>query len=123
MRIGIFINSTKTSLTILEPILFATNKIKAKIKINSDTGMMTFGEALEALKLGLRVKRKPWGEEYLVLIEFGNQANGDRKGGVVKLTDGDFRVIYSYIALSTPDIFLPWSATHVDILEEDWMMV
>lgn len=84
---------------------------------------MTFGEALEALKLGLRVKRKPWGEEYLVLIEFGNQANGDRKGGVVKLTDGDFRVIYSYIALSTPDIFLPWSATHVDILEEDWIMV
>jgi hypothetical protein len=31
----------------------------------------------------------------------------------------DFKVVYSYIALNTPDIFLPWSATHVDLLEED----
>ena len=84
--------------------------------------MMSFGDALEALKLGYKVKRKPWGEEYLVLIEFGNQGSGDRKAGVVKLEDGDFKVLYSYIALSTPDIFLPWSATHVDLLE-DWIMI
>jgi len=84
---------------------------------------MNFGEALEALKLGLKVKRQPWGEEYLVLIEFGNQAKGDRKGGVVKIEDGDFKVVYSYIALNTPDVFLPWSATHIDLLEEDWILV
>jgi hypothetical protein len=82
---------------------------------------MNFGEALEALKLGLKVKRKPWIEEYLVLIEYGNQAKGDRKAGVVRVEE-DFKVVYSYIALNTPDIFLPWSATHVDLLEEDWIL-
>ena len=115
MKIGIFIQSTKTDPTTIMPILYDMN--------NRENKMMSFGEALEALKLGLKVKRQPWGEEYLVLIEFGNQAKGDRKGGVVKIEDGDFKVVYSYIALNTPDVFLPWSATYIDLLEEDWILI
>ena len=85
---------------------------------------MTFEEALEALKLGCRVKREPWGDdELLLLIEYGNQIKGERKGGVVKISDTEFKIVYSYIALCTDDIFMPWSATHVDILEEGWVMI
>jgi len=85
--------------------------------------MLNFGEALEALKLGLKVKRKPWGDdEYLVLIEYGNQAKSKRKAGVVQLENGEFKVVYSYIALVTPELFMPWVPTHLDILEEDWIM-
>jgi hypothetical protein len=85
--------------------------------------MLTFGDALEALKLGYYVKRKPWTDEYLVLIEYGNQARAERKAGVVKLKNNEFKVVYSYIAIVTPDLFMPWSPTHVDLLEEDWIML
>lgn len=85
--------------------------------------MMNFGEALEALKLGFKVRRQPWERECLVLIEYGNQLNGDKKAGVVKIENGDFRIVYSYIAYMTPELFMPWSPTHIDILEEDWIMI
>lgn len=85
--------------------------------------MLGFSEALDALKLGYTVKRKVWDKEYLVLIEYGNQTKKERTAGVVKLKDDDFQLVYSYIALVTPDLFMPWSPTHVDLLEEDWIML
>lgn len=80
--------------------------------------LLNFGEALETLKLGYKIKRTAWENQYLVLIEYGNQTKGDRKAGVVKVGD-EFKVLYSYIALNTDEIFTPWSPTHVDLLEED----
>lgn len=82
--------------------------------------MLKFGEALEALKLGFKAKRKGWEDQYIVLIEFGNQTKADRKAGVVKV-ENEFKVVYSYIALNTDDLFMPWSPSHVDLLEEDWI--
>lgn len=86
--------------------------------------MLTFGEAIEALKLGEKVKRKIWDETcYLILIEQGDPRFSERRAGMVRLDDRNVRVIYSYIAVSTPDIFMAWTPTHVDMLEEDWIMI
>ncbi len=111
-KIGISTKYTETDLITLMPMIYDMNSA------------MHFGEALEAMKLGFKVKRRPWSDdEYLILVEYGNQTKGDRKAGVVKIEDGEFRVVYSYIALVTADIFMPWTPTHLDILEEDWLML
>lgn len=82
--------------------------------------MLTFGDAIEALKLGNKIKRNVWdNESYLILIEQGDPRFSERRAGLVRLDDRNIREIYSYIAVCTPDIFMAWTPTHVDMLEED----
>ena len=68
--------------------------------------MMNFGEALEALKLGYKVKRRAWDTEYLVLITYGNQ-NKPKKAGVVQIDEDDWRIVYSYVAYCANELFIP----------------
>lgn len=86
--------------------------------------MLTFSEGLEALKIGQRIRRNVWDNDcYLILIEQGDPRQQERRAGMVRLDDINIRVVYSYIAICTPEIFMAWSPTHVDILEEDWIML
>lgn len=64
--------------------------------------VVTFGEALEALKEGSAIKRLGWREETKVvyLSEEGN-----------------------FFEMSSMNGVCPWSPTHADLLEEDWMVI
>lgn len=69
---------------------------------------MTFGKALEQLKLGDRVYRRGW--------------NG--KGQYLELQVGDAFMTLPYIFITTVQgDRVPWLASQTDMLAEDWWVV
>ena len=81
------------------------------------TDGLTFGLAIEALKLGKRVARAGWSKGmWIGLHKEGGEFIRDECG--TELTYRD------YITMKTVDNQLvPWVASQTDILAEDWMIV
>ncbi len=74
----------------------------------ADATDMTFGEALEALKLGCKVQRQFWD---------GAQLEMCWPSSLEEVTEP-----YIYISYygSTK---VPWNSTHEELLAEDWMII
>lgn len=71
--------------------------------------MMTFGEAIEALKRGERVTRAGW--------------NGKGMWLALQRPDEWSKMRRPYIYIKTvQDELVPWVASHGDILGDDWMV-
>lgn len=78
---------------------------------------MTFGLALEALKVGKRVTRAGWNGKgmWLTLV-------GEEHYDVGIKTAGDCALL-PWIGMKTADNkFVPWLASQTDVLAEDWMV-
>ena len=87
------------------------------------TSGLTFGLALEALKLGKRVSREGWNGKgmWLVLIQ---QASWHVNPVVNKEMKGFSLDALSWIGMKTADEgFVPWLASQTDVLAEDWVIV
>lgn len=90
-------------------------------KAYRETAGLTFGNAVEALKLGGKVCRAGWNGKGMWL-----KYVHEDKYGVQGLQDA-----YSYkpdmlpwIGMKTADDkFVPWLASQTDVLAEDWMIV
>lgn len=80
-----------------------------------DLELFDFGEAIKRLKDGLTVARKGWNMESVRLYLVPAKT----------IADEDGKVEYdAYIAMKTVrSNGLPWSASHSDILAEDWIEV
>ena len=79
---------------------------------------MTFGLAIEALKLGKRVARKGWNGKnmWLVLVTSTNYK--------VDLTRSGSYEVCPFIGLKTADNKLvPGLASQTDVLAEDWVVI
>jgi hypothetical protein len=73
---------------------------------------LTFGLAIEALKQGKNVARAGWNGKGMYLLFL----NG-------KTTDFGYTLL-PYIGLKTvDDNFVPWVASQIDMLAEDWMII
>lgn len=82
---------------------------------------LTFGLAVEALKIGKKVARKGWNGKgmFLLLIDpyLNNQYHVREEPAIVG-------TLVSYIAMKTADNKLvPWLASQTDVLAEDWQVV
>lgn len=95
---------------------------------------MTFGEAIEALKAGLRVARAGWNGKgmWLVLIDpyaphpdtIAGMTPGVRINPYFKAADNNSHAagtMLPWIGMKTADNkFVPWLSSQTDVLAEDW---
>lgn len=85
---------------------------------------LTFGEAVEALKLGLRLTRKGWnGKDMFVwYVPKGNYPV--RMDAIKGEFEGDIAPYREYLALKTADGDVStWAPSISDVLAEDWLVV
>lgn len=89
-----------------------------------ESGGMTFGLAVEALKKGEQVARAGWNGKgmFLYLIKDSDLAKGLRYGFGEYLNEPEF---VSSICMKTADnkLVVGWLASQTDMLAEDWMLV
>ncbi|MGH6822812.1 MAG: DUF2829 domain-containing protein [Methylocella sp.] len=76
---------------------------------------MTFGESIEALKVGDRVSRAGW--------SFGEGLGGKKMWLRLQKPDAspDMTVPYIFMSTVSGDL-VPWVASHDDMLAEDWFV-
>ena len=78
--------------------------------------VMTFGQAIEAMKAGKKVARSGWNGKnmYIYIVEKFTDVSVDRP-----------TVVYdSYIMMRTAQgSYVPWLASQTDVLAEDWVIV
>ena len=82
---------------------------------------MTFGTAIEALRVGLKVARAGWNGKGMFLIHIDPYSTDQ-----YKITEGEALVgtLTEYIAMKTADEKLvPWLASQTDVLAMDWTIV
>lgn len=100
----------------------ARKMLKHVIQTDCETSGLTFGQALEELKVGNRVARSGWnGRGMWLAVVSAYDYNPDAgKGtayalGLTKLP---------WIGMKTADNkFVPWLASQTDMLAEDWLCV
>lgn len=86
---------------------------------------MTFGLAIEALKMGKKVSRAGWNGKsmWLVLARDWNASLGSEGGPSIPLAD-DWKGHADFIAMYTADkMLVPWLASQTDVLAEDWGLI
>ena len=85
------------------------------------TVALTFGLALEALKLGKKVARVGWNGVGLTLrlVGIGNLTHAENEISTLPY----IVICYPPDAKITPNAVVPWLASQTDMLAEDWMVV
>lgn len=83
---------------------------------------MTFGAAIELVRLGHRLRRKGWNgkNQYIELAEYVSYVN--RKGQIVNVkhdTMGNAAIAF----VGTSGVQLGWLASQADMLSDDWELV
>ena len=80
-----------------------------------ETKNMTFGNALTALKLGMKVAREGWNGKDMYLY-FKPEGTKEYEGVMYKRQ--------AYIVMKTAQgMLVPWFASQSDMLDEDWYIV
>lgn len=83
---------------------------------------LTFGGAVEALKLGMKVARRGWNGKGMWLT-FVGAAQWQISEDVAGMDDQSLLTL-PWIGMRTADSrFVPWLASQTDMLAEDWMLV
>jgi hypothetical protein len=81
---------------------------------------MTFGEALEQMKLGSRIARTGWnGKGMWVAYQCGGTLEGIMRTGF----DGRYVRPYTYMKCADDTIQIGWLASQSDMLADDWVVV
>lgn len=77
---------------------------------------MDFGEALKALRAGKRVCRNGWnGSDFWLELQVPDEDS--------KMTRPYIYINYPEISKSAPGLRIPWSASQMDMLADDWNVV
>jgi len=87
--------------------------------------LVSFSEAIEALKKGLRIARDGWNGKGMYLFLIGTDMTQQGIGGWT-YTNGvnDNHELLPFIAMKTADDkAVPWLASQTDILSEDWEII
>lgn len=86
---------------------------------------LTFGQALEALKLGQKVARKGWnGKGMFLFLVPGSTFKVNRKPLLGIYPEGTEINYCPHIDMKTTDgKIVPWLASQTDVLAEDWEIV
>ena len=91
------------------------------------TERLSFGDAVAALKEGLRVERAGWNGKGMFLYyvpENKYPASRNEHGTMVGVFEDDMVPYGAYIAMKTAqNNVVPWLASQTDVLAEDWQIV
>lgn len=85
---------------------------------------MNFGQALEALKLGLRVARAGWnGKGMFLFLVPGSTFKVNRPPLLGIYPEGTEIRYHAHIDMKTATgEIVPWLASQTDVLAEDWVL-
>lgn len=86
---------------------------------------LTFGEAIEALKVGLKVAREGWnGKNMFLFLVGGSTFKVNRPPLLGIYPEGTEINYHAHIDMRTADgTIVPWLASQTDMLAEDWVIV
>lgn len=85
---------------------------------------LTFGMAIEALKLGRKVARTGWNGKSMYLVHFSPVSHGLEMLTVYDKEEGTTLPLLPFILMKTADnCYVPWLASQTDILAEDYSIV
>lgn len=89
---------------------------------------MNFGEALESVKIGMKICRSGWnGKNMYVVLQKGYPDGIPINKNTAKatgLSEGIISVFLPYLMMYTAQgEFVPWLASQTDILAEDWQIL
>ena len=91
------------------------------------TERLSFGDAVAALKEGLRVERAGWNGKGMFLYyvpENKYPASRNEHGTMIGMFKDDMVPYGAYIAMKTAqNNVVPWLASQTDVLAEDWQIV
>ena len=91
------------------------------------TERLSFGDAVAALKEGLRVERAGWNGKGMFLYyvpENKYPANRNEQATMIGVFEDDMVPYGAYIAMKTAqNNVVPWLASQTDVLAEDWQIV
>ena len=91
------------------------------------TEHLSFGDAVAALKEGLRVEREGWNGKGMFLYyvpENKYPASRNEHGTMIGMFKDDMVPYGAYIAMKTAqNNVVPWLASQTDVLAEDWQIV
>lgn len=91
------------------------------------TERLSFGDAVAALKEGLRVARSGWNGKGMFLYyvpENKYPASRNEHGTMIGVFEDDMVPYGAYIAMKTAqNNVVPWLASQTDVLAEDWQIV
>ena len=87
------------------------------------TAGMTFGDAIQAAKMGKKIARKGWnGKGMYVFLVHGMDFHTD--ADLSELEDQDVEVLDCLVMRTATGAFCPgWLASQTDMLADDWMIV
>ena len=86
---------------------------------------MDFGNALTALREGVRMTRSGWnGKDMYIVLQAGYPDGVPLNSNTAKATgipEGTICKFHPYLMMKTVDgAFVPWVASQTDLLETDW---
>lgn len=86
---------------------------------------LTFGEAIEALKTGLKVAREGWNGKNMFLFLVGGSTFKVNRPPLLGIYPEGTEINYrAHIDMRTVDgAIVPWVASQTDVLAEDWLIV
>lgn len=88
---------------------------------------MTFGQAIEALKVGQKVARAGWNGKGMFLYHVpaaAYPAQRNPQGTMVGVFPDDMVPYCAYIAMKTAqNNVVPWLASQTDVLADDWSII
>ena len=86
---------------------------------------LTFGEAIEALKVGLKVAREGWNGKNMFLFLVGGSTFKVNRPPLLDIYPEGTEINYhAHIDMHTADgTIVPWLASQTDVLAEDWLIV
>lgn len=90
-----------------------------------ETDGLTFGLAIEAMKMGFKVSRSGWNGKGMFVYYVGDD-HYPAKSAAAKNFYGEngFVPYRAYIAMKTvDDVVVPWVASQTDLLADDWSVV
>ncbi len=73
-----------------------------------ESNNLNFGQALEALKKGKKVKLPFWGQDVFIAMQF---------------KDENSKMTHNYLYVTSRFGLVPWVITQIELLSENWMII
>jgi hypothetical protein len=90
--------------------------------IYKSSGDLTFGDAIYLMKKGYKLSRKGWNGKSMYIQYFSPVAHGLEEFTFLdKEPTGTTKPLLPFLMMKTADdMFVPWLASHSDMLSSDW---
>lgn len=82
--------------------------------------MLTFSQALEHLKNGVKMQRTGWNGKGMYLTYYSPAKEHPTFADAFETTNGTYPLLPFILMKTADNMFVPWLASQTDILATDW---